>query len=298
MHVGNPSEKDYYRLFSRVWSHENSPSLNLRWVEDDYPYALSPDILALGCSNTEGVGLPFGWAWPEILKVSTGLSVNNCSQGGSGPFFHLHAAMEVISKYGKPKRIYYLIPDLDRVYSPYTENANESECYISQNITFDYQHYDYAKRDISGKRNKYRILNPLGQKLQIPRELSVHNAIISLKILFNYCHSEDVELFVSSWCGQTIDFLESISFPNLIKPLEQKHRTFERCGREEYVAQWFGLQDSTGCSHRPESDVQDMLWDIAEDFSHPGLHGQIHYAEHFSGIEVTQEHIKRLTCSF
>ena len=40
------------------------------------------DILAIGCSNTVGIGVPFEHIWSSVIKKQTGLSVANLGVSG------------------------------------------------------------------------------------------------------------------------------------------------------------------------------------------------------------------------
>ena len=66
---------------SITYTINNRTSHRVRSPEHDYK---EYDVLALGCSFTFGVGLPYEQCWPGMLEDKTGLRVKNAGRGGAG----------------------------------------------------------------------------------------------------------------------------------------------------------------------------------------------------------------------
>jgi len=79
----------------------------MHWDE----YVREPDILAVGCSVTAGVGLPYEFTWPNILRHVAGYSVNNVARPGASINTMVKSVVHHMKHYGIPKRIFMFIPD-------------------------------------------------------------------------------------------------------------------------------------------------------------------------------------------
>jgi len=93
-------ENCYYRV--------NSDGMH--WDE----YVSEPDLLALGCSITAGVGIPYEYTWPNIYRHVTGESVNAVARPGASLRTMVKSALHHIKHYGLPKKIFILIMDAMR----------------------------------------------------------------------------------------------------------------------------------------------------------------------------------------
>jgi len=254
-------------------------------TDKSYDYVNNPDVLTIGCSQTSGVGLPFGWAWPEILKVSLGASINNCSAPGHGVPFLIDAAFEVMVKWGVPKKVYLLTPDFERLEVPNYEQEND--IYQPLSVTWNYLYGAYFT---DGEPVRLKTLE--GKKATIPRELAIKDSIKSVRLLQRFCRINNIDMKVSSWVTAVVNFLQDLQIDDFIGP---KPKNPECSGPEDFISKWYGLNYHFSCSHKPTNERQELLWDLADDNIHAGLHAQIHLAEFFSQKPVTQEHIKALS---
>lgn len=265
-----------------------------------YEFVKNPDVVTLGCSFTAGSGLPFGWAWPEIVKVSTGLKVNNCSATGHGLAYLYNSSLEMMARWGKPKKIWAFLPDPFRLLTIGKLSCEHEYGYEGYNWNSVLNSYVYRDQ-------KYKLessnahwacgidsrLYEKTSKYELPAEVGLTTFFFSLRNLHHFCQITETELLVSSWTGETLTFLSNVDFPNTIYP---RPKSQANLGDEDYISQWFGLEGQYKCTHKPTSEAQADLWSLADDMAHPGLHGQIHIAEQFSQVAVTQEHIELLQC--
>lgn len=276
--------------FSLMYSDERAEVINYTMTSDSYPYVKDPEILTIGCSFTAGVGLPFGLSWPDILKTCHGVKLNNCSIPGSGARSQVDTAFEVMEKWGVPKKIYFFPPDMERIFLP-VKHA-EIDQYISKDIAYNWEVEDFVDYNESNDLEIVRLENRYGKKFKVPVELAVHDSVLAIRQLSRFCRMLGIELKVSSWVTDTQRFLER-NCPNEVIVLERPYGMMTTYGGNY---RQFGLQDETGCSHMPVTEKQKFYWDLAEDCTHPGLHYQIHFAEHFSQMKITQDHIEKLKC--
>lgn len=74
----NKNNRDFLRNLRDFKYHYNSHGFRTAEFTDE------ACILALGCSHTEGVGVPIGNTWPSVLEAQSNNTVYNLGVGGSG----------------------------------------------------------------------------------------------------------------------------------------------------------------------------------------------------------------------
>lgn len=87
----------------------NSEGFRCDEFEYDKPY-----LVSLGCSFTNGIGLPLETVWPELVGKELGLKVANLSWGGASADTLYRLAEYWVPKI-KPKLVTMLAPPQDRV---------------------------------------------------------------------------------------------------------------------------------------------------------------------------------------
>ena len=94
------------------------------FIGDDFVH--NPDVLALGCSVTAGVGLKTSYTWPQLISRETGMSVNQVGLLGASIPQLVSLFFEFSRMYGKPKYLFFPARRLPRrrVLSPPCRNAH------------------------------------------------------------------------------------------------------------------------------------------------------------------------------
>lgn len=94
------------------------------WTKDSIEYKFNSEgyrsdefvkngILCLGCSLTEGVGLPFEQTWPYLIGQELNLPVCNLGTSAATPDTAFRTALYWIPKL-QPRYVFYLIPPTSR----------------------------------------------------------------------------------------------------------------------------------------------------------------------------------------
>ena len=248
-----------------------------------------PDLVTFGCSVTAGQGLIRKFTWPAMAESIAGLRVNNCSRAGSSVAFQLTAVTEIIERYGSPKAIYGLLPNLDRAWIPRTfredgeiQVLGESMSYAPELQTFitlrDLALYRFFK---SSEKIKARTA-------KVAPQLIIWYALQMLDHWEILTRLANIDLRMTSWCQGTNDALSPI-FPTMIVP---SYPVWDK-------ADWradprFGNPHDDECGHSPQNEEQKKYWTIGEDNLHPGLHYQIHFCETLLDIEITNKDLVSL----
>lgn len=151
-------------------------------------------VLFSGCSETEGVGgnLDSNWAhimYTELMKKTKLSGFFNLSRAGWGHEIIIANILEYIREYGKPDKIYILLPNIARKYEWQGKDKNE-EVY-DHTIKTPYCSTEPDTFLAHGKIRKKQTLEE--QRSDIVR------FIILLKMFEDYCSSNSIKLVWSSW---------------------------------------------------------------------------------------------------
>jgi hypothetical protein len=161
-------------------------------------------ILFAGCSETEGVGgaLESCWSYMVYKKLSETKKISgffNLSRAGWGHDVIIANIIQYINAYGKPNKIYMLLPELSRDFE-WLGLCEEKEHYLYLNKT---PYYTLKNAILPNGKMKER------QGLEEQRNL-IAKFIILLKLFEEYCISNNIE-FVWS----THSFPDAENYKNL-----------------------------------------------------------------------------------
>jgi hypothetical protein len=265
----------------------------------------SPDILALGCSVSSGIGLAHDFSWPYIIGHVYGKTVNNLSTPGESAAFMVYAAMDHIRKFGIPKSIYFLVPPLDRYTGPLPDPEDKSKKnsrdWVSGKISYAMANNYYL--DAYGKRYSYISIDK--HKSIVPLDLIANFNLSMIEMLAMFCDSVGSELRLSSWDRHThktlriIDYPEVVDLPFFLLKPNSLRSNIEYTKSERLISNWgyptelcpIGLRRDC-CDKEPLNEWQDAMWDYGLDikwdrfYPHPGLHMQLHLAEILTGEQI------------
>lgn len=240
------------------------------WIE-------KAEILAVGCSNTWGYGVPVDGRWTNILGERINKEIRNLSFPGGSINDLVAKSFEYFKIFGNPEIMLCLFPDPFRLRLPikknitkeFTLNKEDSRNNLPD-LTFGDIQAD-VNLEIS-QRNKY-IKRPYTYREILPLEVPLFFSMQAIHLLEQYCRSNNIKLIWSSWHVDTVNALtndkENI-FSNVVfnKDLVIDYGFLEDCHKEyeNYFKEWFHLG----------GDVEDGV-----ENAHPGVHQHIHIAEAF-----------------
>lgn len=268
-----------------------------------HEFTKEPDILALGCSVTGGMGLPYNFTWPGILEHLFGLKVNNIGRTSHNVHQQMYRMMAHIGKYGFPKTIALLAPDIWR--------ANIFDVSVIKKIgrktlAYDDQILSYTTFDPETLKFQPYIHQAIDNSItSIPVELITDRNLDAIDMMAMLAPAIGAEMKVFSWHGYSQHILEHIGYPELQQlPSYLLDEQETPPSPENYLgwgfpepAPWLGVEGC--CKLEPTSQWQEEAWTHAFDrgkngLPHPGLHSQIHFAEIMSGERITSDMIKEL----
>lgn len=167
------------------------------------------DIVAVGCSQTVGLGVDSDKMWPKILSSKTEMSYVNLGVVGSSVAGMCELTMAYIRDYGNPKIICALLPGLYRMILPlrkdvndYVYNKSEEELEIKNvNLAFASEGVLSEKTYPSYSKKPHSVNDVLSY------EVALHQSMMALNYLIEYCKVAKIQLVLSSWEVGTTKFL-------------------------------------------------------------------------------------------
>ena len=161
-------------------------------------------ILFAGCSETEGYGGNLESSWPymvysELCKKEKISGFFNLSKGGWGHEIIISNIMAYINDYGKPDKIYILLPNIGRIYQ-WEDSDDGKEKYL----------YKYFFSDTVREKDKKTRANAPLRTLTVEEQRNIFVTFTLLMKLFeDYCISNNIELFWSTW-----DYSDAVNYDN------------------------------------------------------------------------------------
>jgi hypothetical protein len=150
-------------------------------------------VLFAGCSETEGFGGNLEFSWPhmvytELCKTEKLSGFFNLSRGGWGNEIIIANIIQYINRYGKPDKIYMLLPNLSRIFE-YVGQSENLEKYRHIQLTPYWSKKDL--KELNGENRKRQTIEH--QRGMIP------SFIILIKLFEEYCMSNSIELRWATW---------------------------------------------------------------------------------------------------
>jgi hypothetical protein len=225
------------------------------------------DVLAIGCSNTYGIGVPVEGTWPRILQDLLGQKVRNLSSPGISIQELIFNAFAYFKEFGNPKTILCLFPDPFRVKLPTKENL------VVGDISFPFINIHLNKKSNTSISDMPKYLKrPYDYYDTLPMEFSLFLNTALIHMLEQYCNSNNIKLLWSSWYSEfydVVDRVEDSGFNNFLR-------------NKDFIAD----QEGNNNCHNKYKDLPDEYFNRGldgNDFfdSHPGVHKNIHIAEAF-----------------
>jgi hypothetical protein len=203
-------------------------------------------ILTMGCSVTVGIGVGDEFAWPNIVRKKTGMTLNSVAFSGASIPQIASAFFEYTLKYGFPEYLLILVPEITRQWVYIDEQP------FRQRLSWDEDAGCFWSHDGDGFLEK----NKNGQNLLL--KACIQNSLSSIIQISNACKAMGIKLGFYSWDKNDNDVYESSGIDGYIQGIEYFDDTkYEMTEKTQF------------------------FWDIGVDKRHVGALGHIKYAERF-----------------
>ncbi len=226
------------------------------------------ELVAVGCSQTYGVGVLEEETWPSVLASELGVSYVNLGIPGGSIQSIVETAIAYVKTYGAPKIMCVVLPGLYRTKMAFNRKVLDAP----KNLGINYSSYpevyvadvDLSKRYVQETRPS---LSKAPHQLTdvIPMETILYFGLVSIKHLIEYCSIAGIDLHISTWRPDTQKTMAEM-LPDMF--LEFDNIEYFLYGSSEL--------------HCHRNDLDNPRWDIGSDRSrHAGVHQHIHYSELF-----------------
>lgn len=169
---------------------------------------LNQKILMLGCSQTEGHGMPLELTWPYLLSKKMNSDYINLAKGGDGAQAQVVKAFQFFKEFYKPDYIFAAFP-LCRLDVPLTTDnlvRNVFDKKIGKAI------FDNARMEKFSK-------IPHDVEKVLTEEFAIYYNILFIKLLIEYCNSNKIKFI---WFNYHDNRIKSPELENLSTTLSDK----------------------------------------------------------------------------
>lgn len=272
----------------------------------------NPEILAVGCSYTFGVGVPEDGSWPSILSSEINKDVANLGIPGTTIKEILKLIVRYVSIYNKPKTIFALFPpffrnslieDVDFYSSIRSINPKEQK-HIEKQLSFSNQMgYDRSKGEVFFKKQhelsymKHKEKDIVFMENVFSPHQSISDSVDLISLIQDFCHSHKIDFYWSLWDNPSSMIMDSLvkipnfKIKNYIKFADDKFNNYQTSD---------GKFPNIFCDSSHNSKlVNHPSWDLGSDIfysydkqvksvqPHPGIHFQHHVADLFKGCLIS-----------
>jgi len=247
---------------------------NAHW----YEYEHNPDVVALGCSLTAGMGIPIEYTWPSIYRQITGETVNNIGRPGNPLARSAYSLFRHVKNYGPPKKIFVLLGDPYRYWhqGPLPRPLpHEGPGLLLNDRIVQFNHDTLTYVGHGGKPWNFR--DSLGRETMLSPDICVGENLRAFEHVLYFAEAFDIDVKLQ-----------------VIQPIVESH--FEQIG---YPV----VRSTANQEPVPETKDQELFWRYGFDFvdgvhhdAHPGLVEHLKWVSGFLGRPVTQNELKTITC--
>lgn len=161
----------------------------------------TPEVIVAGCSMTFGEGVPDDGRWSDILSSRLGAQDNQINLGirGASVGQIVLNVFSYIEKYGKPKYLFCLFPNLERIeFIFHKDLIIDRYGDYPKDYTFDYQRSYTHLNDETRIPPKY-LKSPVEIQDVVPNEYATYLASGYIQMLSTYCRDAGIIFRWSTW---------------------------------------------------------------------------------------------------
>ena len=239
----------------------------------DTDWRSKTEILAVGCSNTFGVGVPVEGRWTNILEKKLNKKIQNLGITGGSINDLTSKLFAYFETFGNPEIILFLTPDPFRVKLPFKKDLIKGKNYDEHDLYLENVCLPYDESSENLKKSQY-FKTPYSYREILPIEVPLYFSVQSLYMLDQYCKSNNIKLILSSWFEDFVQLLNNIegdrfnNFFPLPSYLINTRNVTQDC-HENYKNDFKKYFDNGA----------DIEYGIK--YSHSGVHWHVHVAEEF-----------------
>lgn len=242
-------------------------------------YHKSNGLLALGCSQTMGMGVPEDGTWPHFLAKSLGLKYSKIAYGGWSIQTIVMNAFAYFREFGHPEVVALLLPDPNR--TKVIAKSGLVDDRYSNALTRDIQYRDISIYDSTlwrkpgSERPKYSKRPHLLQDI-LTVEHAVFYSFQMLGMLIQYCSANNINLVWGTW---------DIRTETIVKELKSRETDFDLSGYvwglDSLVRKYADDKKPPECHLKERKKYAETFIVGSDESGHMGVHSHMHIAERF-----------------
>lgn len=241
-----------------------------------YEFEHNPDVVALGCSTTAGMGIPIEYTWPSLYRHITGETVNNIARPGNSLARMVYIFFHHIKHYGLPKKIFVLLGDPVRYwFQGRYQNSPDAQLGLANEHVIQFAHDAGVYVDAHSGR-PWVLNDSLGNRVMLSPDLVVAENLRAFEHLLFFAEAMGIEVQLQLISSAHADQFEEIDYP-----------VVRRIPFDYY----------------PVDDTQKLFWKYGFDFKvgvahdpHDGLWPHLSWVSAFLGRHVSLDEQTSLTC--
>ena len=223
------------------------------------------EVLVLGCSQTNGSGLPNEFTWPEIFSNSINKKYSRLASPGDSINGQIYKAFKYFEEIGNPKIVVALFPlyrlEYSAVPGKFLSTASWGQAEVTKpsvGMAFFYEEY-------LTKLSKA----PHDPEYVLPKEFSIFYNFMFIKMLEQYCESHNIKLIWSIY--------EDEDIKNVMDSTQQVLKNYLKTSNE------IKLKGKQCCEEFKEHELYNWAadYDKKKGMGHWGIHTHQHMAQLF-----------------
>jgi len=244
------------------------------------------DLLALGCSNTFGQGIPQECSWPYLINSNKIKTINSLAASGDSAQGQVIKFFEYVKKFGNPKNLFAVMP-VYRFEFPLDQGYWEiSDPEKSYTLVQDGKARVVISHELNKNFEKYAAA-PYDPNVLFTKNMARYYTHTFLNILETYCKNNNINfkytIYEWDYRHQTEDPQESIK--NLMLNYSDSYFDYDYPMPSLLISK---EEEDFNC----HSDLKNKYFYRAIDYDpgkrsgHMGFHEQIHIAETLRSMVV------------
>jgi hypothetical protein len=243
-------------------------------------YVQSPDVVALGCSVTAGMGIPMEYTWPAIYRSVTGETVNNVGLPGASMAKMAYLLFDHISRHGLPKKIFILLGDPIRYWLqgfPQKEDLDRGAAdYQLQERTVQWSHGIRSYVGYDGR--PFTMKDSLNNTVSLSPDIAVSENMRAFEQILLLGKGAGIDVRIMFTSEHYAQQATTLGWP-VVTYCEAKQPLLPT-DDDQHLFWRFGFDFREGVHHHP----------------HPGIESHIEWASAFIGRRVTVPEQQQITC--
>lgn len=262
----DPDKNDqYYSLYNTELFLDNSFEYNLNKRRFREPkLRKDAEMLAVGCSNSFGFGLPYYLAWPETVAKALNFSYSNISQPGTSVMHQVMNVFHYCKSFGNPKIILCVFPNFERsrmfIDNKTTRSKNEWEK--------EAQPLDIHTDDPQHRPTFLKL--PVDKDELISEQQAFYYNTLFIFMLEQYCRSNNIKLIWSTWADHD----------NFDLMFKETYEYYESGTKKLFMQNVYACKDHEDLK-KENPNIFNQAADTHNGNPHPGVHWHQHVTEFF-----------------